>query len=214
MLKISFLLWLTISFWCVSSSSLHYKKVGVDSVFIDWNKATFQSLKRQLQLSPDSGQKAAYLNRLSAIEGFLGVRNLEDINVGSLRYKFLEMLFTGVNAGRRKFYIVESNRSGDMIELRNFVIYIDSAHKADIKFYVFVNGKWNQRGGSSVNNFFIDHNLRSYIVKAHGFNNDDVIATKFENNQVDESEYYLNGTLSISSGIKVVLDTYNTKNFK
>jgi hypothetical protein len=54
---------------------------------------------------------------------------------------------------------------------------------------------------------------KNHVKFAQGFNDDDVIVSKFENNTVKYSEYYLYGTLGTDSGIKDIMDTYAGKNF-
>lgn len=54
---------------------------------------------------------------------------------------------------------------------------------------------------------------RNHVKSGHGFNNDDVIISKFEKNTVKSSDYFLSGTLTAASGIKEGLATYNAKNF-
>jgi len=62
-------------------------------------------------------------------------------------------------------------------------------------------------GNCLINNFYIEKGLKSYITQLwKGFNDDDIIVTRFDNNMVQESEYFLYGTLSNTSSIKKVLE--------
>ena len=205
------MLWLAISFWCVDRSSFNYKKPGIDSVFVDWNKTTFQSLERQLQRMPDSTQRAAYENRLSVIEGYLSIKNLEEVNNKSIRYEFLSKIFSDLKR-KSDFYIIEANNSGAKVLIRNFVVYLNSTRDVHVDMYLHGTKGWFKQAEVKNLDCAITDGFESNYVK-HGFNDDDIIVTKFEKNEVKYSEYFLDGTLSKSSGVKEILNTDNTKNF-
>ena len=190
-----------------------YAQRHLDSIFINWNISTFKSLDAQIQSSADSVQKSNYENRRLTFNGYLDIEKVESVNTESLRYKFLDKIRLGNNE-RQNFYIIEANKSGMSMLLRSFVVYIDTAHKAEIVFYTYVNGKWQKRGLCKKDNFNIDNDLKSSITEfGKGFNYGDIIVTKFENNFVKESQYYLYSTLSMKSAIKEVLNCYKQENF-
>ncbi len=190
-----------------------YAQQHLDSVFINWNISTFKSLDAQIQSSTDSVQKSNYENRRLTFNGYLDIEKVESVNTESLRYKFLRKIRLRNNE-RQNFYIIEANKSGMSMLLRNFVVQIGAAHKAEIVFFTYVNGKWQKQGLCKKDNFNIDNDLKSSITEfGNGFNYGDIIVTKFENNLVKESQYYLYSTLSMKSGIKEVLNCYKQENF-
>lgn len=192
-----------------------YAQVSVDSVFVTWNNRTIGSLERQIKSSSDSVVKSRYENRLSVIVEYWSIRDQTSVNIESIRYKFLKKIFLQQkNKGGSKFYVIEANESGSKVILRNFVVYIDSLNNANIEFYINVNQEWQKQGKCIFNNFHIEYELKNSIAKFRkGINNDDIIVTKFEDNHVQESEYFLYGTLSNISSIKKVLDCYKDENF-
>jgi hypothetical protein len=210
MLHLQALLYLVFLFCSIKEPKFTNFQSYKDSVFIRWNQITIHSLERQIKLTTDSTRKEAYRNRLSAIKGYLNIKKVEDVNIKSIRYKFLDTLFSGSNERKRDFYIIESNSSGSVVSLKIFVVYLKSTtNKAEVVFYRYGNEKWNKKGETKISNWKTTFKLINDIVKyPSGFNENDVIVTKFENNVI-ESEYYLNGTLSISSGFKVIFDAYD-----
>ena len=187
---------------------------SLDSVFINWNKSTFESLNRQTQLTTDSMQKAMYVNRLLAIKGYWDIENIEDRNNKSIRYKLLKTVFEKPDDTKKDFYVIEANESGSKVLLRSFVLCIDANNAVDVEFYDFFNDKWRKTGKFKKNNFHLQSDLKSYISQfGKGFNYDDIVITEFKNNQIKESEYYLYSTLSVESKIKGVLDGYRKENF-
>ena len=211
MLKVSFLLWLSFSFWFADRSTSIYRRPGIDSVFVSWNKATFQSLERNEKLASDSIQRAAYKNRASAIQEYLNIKNLGDVNNASVRYRFLDKVLAGLQ-GKGEFYIIEANSSGAMVQLRNFVVYPTSPNGIHIDVYLDRPSGWLRIGEGNDLTCRINDLAEGNILKAlHGWNSDDIIVTKFENQSVKYSEFILYGTLSTSSSIKMILDSYKHK---
>lgn len=214
MLKVLLLVWLSVSFWCVDRSIPNYRHPEMDSVFISWNKATFQSLERKSKLMPDSVQRAAYENRASVFEEYLSIKNLGDVNNKSIRYRFLDKVFLGLK-DKGEFFIIEANTSGAMVQLRNFVVYPYSTNDVHIDIYLEGLSGWFKKAEIKNLNCSINDLVEGNILKvAHGVNNDDIIVTKFERNKVKYSEYILYGTLSTSSSIKEILNTDNAKKIK
>lgn len=191
-----------------------YTQPPLDSVFISWNRATLKSLNRQAKLATDSLQRTIYENRLLSVKEYWGVKNIDDINNGSIRYKFLKTVFAKLEDKKNDFYIIEANESGSKVLLRTFVLYKDSTNMIDVEFYDFFNEKWQKKGGFKKDNFYLQPDLTNYISQfSKGFNYDDIILTEFKNGYVRESEYYLYSTLSAESKIKNVLDGYRKENF-
>lgn len=204
-----------ITMFLVSISNITYSQLNRDSIFISWNKATFQSLERQTQLATDLKKKDLYRNRLDAFKAYLEIDTVINVNMKSIRYQFLDLTFSRSNRKRSILFVVEANETGYTTILRNFVVYVDSVNKINVKFYIFQNGKWRVKGKGEINSKFIENDLKEYITNfGHGFNkNNDVIVTRFENRKVTQSEYYLIGTLSNKSSFKDVIDCYKADNF-
>lgn len=98
--------------------------------------------------------------------------------------------------------------------MRSYVLCIGSTGIVDVEFYDFFNDRWQKTGKFTKDNFKLQGDLKMYISKfGKGFNNDDIVVTKFENGRVKESEYFLYGTLSSTSNIKELLNGYRKENF-
>lgn len=212
------MLYLSSFFYLISACCLrpgaNFKQTSIDSVFVAWNKATYLSLNREKIESTDSSQRKQYENRIENLKDFFVGKEPGKIDSESLRYRFLRKLFTDLGKTRRGFYIIEADNSGAKILLRNFVVFLNSSHQVSVDVYVFGRDGWfRQVEGKKIDCTIVDGFERNYVKFAHGFNEDDVIITKFENNTVMYSEYFLYGTLAAASGVKAVLATYNTKNF-
>jgi hypothetical protein len=185
----------------------------LDSIFVSWNKFTFKSLKRQTQSTIDSVQKAMYENRLLSVKEYWNIKNIDDFNNTSIRYKLLKTVFVKSNK-KKDFYIIEANESGSKVLLRSIVLCISSASTVDADFYDFFNGEWKITRKLKGIDFYLQSDFKNYISRfGKGFNSDDIIITEFKNGRVQESEYYLYSTLSAESKIKNVLDGYRKENF-
>lgn len=191
-----------------------YTQPPLDSVFISWNKSTLKSLNRQAKLATDSLQRTIYENRLLSVKEYWSIKNIDDINNGSIRYKFLKTVFAKLDDKKTDFFIIEANESGSKVLLRTFVLYKDSTNTIDVEFYDFFNEEWQKTGKFKKDSFHLQADLKNYISQfGKGFNYDDIILTEFKNGHVKESEYYLYSTLSAESKIKNVLDGYRKENF-
>jgi hypothetical protein len=215
MLQSSKILLLVFLFFIFIGTSYNYAQGAIDSVFVNWNKATISSLERQIKSKTDSVQRSRYENRRSVITDYLNIENVAGVNTESIRYRFLKKIFQHLENRRvSKFYIIEANESGSKVLLRIFFVYIDSMNNANIEFYTNVNQAWQKRGSCQINNFYFEEGLKGYITQQwKGFNDDDIIVTKFDKNVVQESEYFLYGTFSNTSCIKKILDCYRKENF-
>jgi hypothetical protein len=182
--------------------------INTDSLFIAWNKATFLSLERQSNsLITDSSKRDFYANRIAALKAYLKIESVEANNSKSNRYTFLKLLSL---KEKPPFYVVEANESGQRILIRNFVIYRE---KDSLRVDFYENEKtWRKTGTVKLGNDVLQNDLKTYFTQK-GFNYDDIIVTKFREGVVVESEYFLFGTLSKSSGVNEVLASYKKENF-
>lgn len=179
--------------------------VNNDTTFINWNKATLQSLAKQTESATDSMEKGLYENRALAFKAFVDISTEDDVNANSIRYQFIQEVITS-GSNQKNFYIIEANRSGEQVEIRNYVVYPSATGKSDVKVYNFINRKWVKGTTSQEVDFLFSDSLTLYIKKFRlGFNQDDVIITRFENNVVVASEYFLYTTLADVGNIKEVL---------
>jgi|GEM_PF-5838089 len=82
-----------------------------DRIFISWNIATSKSISLQEKsTSSNENQKLLYKNKLDAFKAQMDVTNFNHLNKKSIRYKFLNQY---LKEWDDKFYIVESNKSGE-----------------------------------------------------------------------------------------------------
>lgn len=202
MFNLSMWLWLFVS---LPRQNCVDKPFNLDSLFVRWNKATTESLQRQIQLSTDTLNKNRYRNRLTALKAYIDVSDMRMTNVNSIRYQFLKELFQKNKIKRSDFYVVEANESGVKVDLKCFVVNIDSQNTSKVEFYIFTD-KWKKLGEAKLLNNKIK-NLKNCI-SVHGFNYQDIIVTRFINSDVNESEYFLSRTLSPDCGIKNILDSF------
>jgi hypothetical protein len=187
---------------------------SLDSIFVSWNKATLESLDRQIKATTDSLRKTFYNNRFLSTKEYWGIKNIYDLNTNSIRYKFLKALFVNLNDKIKDFYVIEANESGSKVLLRNFIVYKSSTNKAVVEFYDFFNDDWQKKGKFQEDNFTLQTDLKNYLSQfGKGFNYDDIVITEFKNGYVQESEYYLYSTLSADSQIKKILDGCRKENF-
>jgi len=187
---------------------------SLDSIFVSWNKATLESLDRQIKATTDSLRKTFYNNRFLSTKEYWGIKNIYDLNTNSIRYKFLKALFVNLNDKTKDFYVIEANESGSKVLLRNFILYKSSTNKALVEFYDFFNDDWQKKGKFQEDNFTLQTDLKNYLSQfGKGFNYDDIVITEFKNGYVQESEYYLYSTLSADSQIKKILDGCRKENF-
>jgi len=94
---------------------------GIKTTFVGWNKATLTSLRTNIRLSKDIAEKRIYQNRLLAFKGYLSIKADNSVNSKSSRYQFLEKLKSD-KLYVMEFFIIEANCSGEVIELRSFVV--------------------------------------------------------------------------------------------
>lgn len=178
---------------CGNSRTSH-QYLPIDSAFIAWNKSTFLSLKSRISSATDSTEKDLYQNRLLAFESFVDINDENDVNIKSIRYQFFKKAVSNETSSR--FYIIEANNSGEVVELRNFLIDPD---KGIVDVYNFIDHQW-VKSTTEKKNLKVDSNFRDYSTDfGSGINQDDVVVTLFNNGQVHTAEYYLYTTLSESS---------------
>jgi len=176
---------------------------NLDSIFVKWNKLTFLSISKQGELASDTSQKKYYANRLESVKSYLEVNDSLIVNSKSIRYEFLKTLFLKNTKKKSDFYLVESNKSGYKVSIRNFVVYVDSLNSIKIDYYSFSDGSWNLVESKMLNNCIIEDSFDGYVAKFwKGFNADDVIITKFKNGELVASYFYLFYTLSSKSCFK------------
>lgn len=169
--------------------------MNIDSIFVQWNKATVQSLFDQIKLQKDSSVRALYKNRIEAFKALNGLGDsLDEIVPNSIRYQFLSHS-KDLLGKSDAFYIVEANELGEQAEIKNYVICLTSnvAHVYDSK---FVNGQWIISADLREIEFDIKDSLSNYLTEfGGGFNNDDIIITEVKNFEVIDSKYFLFTTL-------------------
>jgi hypothetical protein len=198
----------------ISQPNQVYAQVQLNSVFINWNKYTFESLNRQTQLAADSMQKSIYENRCLAVKKYWGIDDVADCNSKSIRYKFLKTILLKANDRKKKdFYVIEANESGSKVLLRSCVLFMDAYNIANVDFYDFYNGEWRRVGKFRKENFALLGLKNNRVQFGKGFNYDDIVITEFKNGRIKESEYYLYSTLSAESKVNHILDGYRKENF-
>jgi len=118
----------------------------LDSTFVHWNIATINSLKSHIATTKDSSVHKLYENRLKALKVFLDIKDDNQINVNSIRYQFLNDLSLK-DLGDTIFYVIEAGQSGEMIEIRNYVVFLIDNGKVGVDIYNYTNEKWVKNVG-------------------------------------------------------------------
>lgn len=199
----------------ICTQSLNAVRPNIDSIFISWNKATFQSLERQKTAATDAKRKASYTNRIWGFAAYLGIDSSEKINTASLRYLFLKDLL--LDKKNKVMFVIEANSMGAKLVVRNFVVYKNSLGDFVIQLYTYSEKEWHKRGRVEFKTFPLNSYLNRYVLKdGGGFNFEDIVISYFDKNTHGPitSEYYLEGTLSTESGVKQILDNYDRGRFE
>jgi hypothetical protein len=207
------LAFLILTLWSMNSNNpcLGYGQSLNDSLVISWNKVTLASIKRQIADVTDTILKTQYENRLEVEEIHGARKDQMKIDFQSFRFEFVKYL-ANTKFNKDHFYVIEANSSGAKVMMRNYVVYLRSSGDVHVDVYIYgVRGWFKQAEVKRLSFNLIDGFEGAHV--RHGFNEDDIIVTKFENGVVKYSEYFLDGTLSKSSGIPAILNTDNTKNF-
>lgn len=179
-----------------------------DSSFVQWNKATLESLNRQIQSAQNSEQINKYRNRSIAVKGYWEIEAAEDILNSSIRYKLLQKIYHN-RSGLGDFYVIEANESGSKVLLRSLVVDTISSGGIDVSFYEFINEEWCETGKINEKELYFSGDLGAFFCQfGKGFNHDDIVITSFRKSNIPQSEYYLYGTLSSESKVDIILADY------
>lgn len=151
-----------------------------------WNQSSIESLDNSILFK----QNPLYKNRLEAFNSLHSVGDFKNIE-STIRYKFLLKIHEDKDLGN-DFYIVESNKSGEVYEVRNFLIYKVSDNRFKIRLYDLENSEWKP----TTETFFVsteDNAIQKYkeCKIGEGINNDDVILSCFKKRKIIYSEFYL-----------------------
>lgn len=164
-----------------------------DRIFISWNITTSNSISLQEKsTSSNEYQKLLYKNRLDAFKSQIGVTDFIELNKKSVRHKFLNQ---HLKEWGDKFYIVESNKSGEKSSITSYIIIPISKDVSKIIRYKYQNGEWQKIEDSSVNSYF-KFDRQDYTTKfGDGENDNDVIVTYIENRNIISSDFFLISTM-------------------
>jgi hypothetical protein len=175
----------------------------MDLLFVTWNKATIESFQRQIKKTGDPENR--YKNELAAFKEYIAVSSEDAINHNSIRYQFLtEIQKTGRGLD---FFIIESNRSGEVVEIVNYVVYFEQDLLKEVLVYQYLNGKWKLNISTKTKLKYDDELLHSMKKYGEGSNQDNVVITRFSNYKVDASEFYIYSTLSKESAFSKLLSS-------
>lgn len=190
---------------CGNTPQQDHNNTDVNAIFFDWNKSTLLTLTGHIQSSQDSTEKETYSNRLLAFKAFVEIRDYTDIKFNSIRHQFLRELLKSKHQNGN-FYIIEANRSGESVEILNYVVFLDDQNIDHTSVYTFANDMWVRGADIKITDLLVNKDLKSQLVNfGSGINQDDVIVTSFNKYKVMDSEYFLYGTLSNKSWIKKIL---------
>jgi hypothetical protein len=188
------------------SSFLDEKKgtgVEPEATFINWNKATIASLRQQSKSKEQTRVTDYYKNRLAAFYAYIDIISDNQLNKGSIRYKFLDLVEKKL--AKKDVFIIEAKTSGEKVNIRTIVLYPSTTNKTDVEIYRYNLQGW--RRDTAIQNYELstDTTLLNGRVKwAKGFNHDDVTISHFLNGKVKASEFFLFGTLANENVKKLV----------
>ena len=189
--------------FCAFCKRPNNDSIHVDSVFVSWNKATIASLRLQAEKEERASLKDYYQNRLDAFYAYTDIQVDSQINKNAVRYKFLNYLKGQLKEAR--VIIIEATLSGEYVDTRNFVLYPQAKDKATIEVYRYDRNGWRKDKVVEQYRLTFDKSLLGSRVEwEQGFNHDDIIISHFQNGKVEESEYFLYGTLS-GEGIERII---------
>jgi hypothetical protein len=158
----------------------------IERLVKNWNQSTVESLNKSI-LSEDN---FLYKNRLEAFKSFHSIEDFEKIK-STIRYNFLLKIHEDKDLGS-EYYIVEANKSGEVYEIRNLLIYKVSDNNFKLKLYVLENSEWKYKSETffaSKEEIFKQKNKHCEFNT--GINKDDLIVSYFKQKKIIYSEYYL-----------------------
>lgn len=175
---------------------------NIDKIFISWNTLTFNSINSQTIKIKESKEteyvKELYESRLKSFKASKEINNLNHINKESIRYKFLKKISED-NLFNNNFYIIEADRSGEMIELINYLaIPIENNQYQIFRYnYNLKNKDWEKVLSKKIPKNEIGCLSNCQLPIGDGNNHEDVIITHIVNKVVKFSTFYLTATCSI-----------------
>ncbi|SEW51603.1 hypothetical protein [Chitinophaga arvensicola] len=187
-------------------------KLGhTDSLFIEWNKATIQSIENQIKVATDKSVEALYLNEDSAFRGYIEIENITTINRRSVRYLFLSAFNSYYHNCGDEIYVVEANESGERVRICNYVLSLNTAtNSVDIVRFLLIGEKWIKDLGTNVKIDNLATKWRKFETQrvadtTQGVNDDVVIVTMIKNGVIRYSNYYPEGRLTNDNLIESTL---------
>lgn len=185
--------------------SISFKEftADIDTVFVNWNTATIQSLRQQFDSKEQLKVIDYYKNRLAAFYSYIDIKNDSELNKNSIRYEFLKLIKDQLISNNT--FIIEATTNGETVDICNLAIYFNDSNKADIEIHHYKSQGWQKTKVIKDYQLPIDAILSTQRVKwANGFNYDDVIISHLRKDKVLSSDFFLFNTLS-SSAIKKIL---------
>jgi len=180
------------------------KNMNLEVTFVSWNRSTLSSIKNRIRKSNNIPEKKIYENRLAVFKGYLDIKYENSINRQSIRFLFLKKL-KEKQPKISDFFIIEANRSGESLEIKNYILQRNSKGLLMIDVYVHTKEHgWLKSGQTTEARLCLDL-IESTIKYGSGFNHDDVIVTKFTDNKIINSQYYIHMTLSTRNPLKNIL---------
>jgi len=103
----------------------------------------------------------------------------------------------------KNFFIIEANRSGEIVELRSIVVTSSGKIPVPVmQAYVYVKGWWLRDGTLRRINADLKLDLTASKLGS-GINPDNVIVTEFENYAIKTSNYFIYWTLPVNTGLRI-----------
>lgn len=171
---------------------MNTSNVDIDKIFKAWNVETSNSINFGITSTIDKQQKLLYENRLEALKSYLEISSFNVVNTKSIRYKFLK---ESMKDWSDKFYIIEANVSGEQVSIVSYILKPNKNDTSKIYKYECKNGEWIKIGEYLMNRSFELDRKKYSVAFGKGTNQDDVIVTSIENNNITNSDFYLFSTM-------------------
>lgn len=177
---------------CGKQNSMNTKSIDIDEIFKTWNIATSKSIHLGINSTNNENQISLYKNRLEALKNYLAISDFQTINNNSIRYKFIKETIRNWN---HNFYIVEANESGEQISIISYILFPNQNGTTKVFRYEYKKGDWVKTEENTMNYSFKFDRKTYSTTFGNGKNQNDVIITHIENNQIIGSDFFLFSTM-------------------
>lgn len=164
-----------------------------------WNTATANSL--QIKNLNDVNVVRVLENRRLLFEKYSALNEDDSIVMKSPRAKFVnEVNIFGEDRGLKNIIIIETIRSGEIVSLKNYLLEKSKNNELTISVFFFEDNKWIKTSVTKNDSIEFVSPISQYLnLSLSGINNEELIITKFGENEIIDSQFFPTGMLDSSS---------------